>query len=189
MSAANGGTQHFANGVRSSTSKNPSTKGGTSKTKHGPSFSFGPNINVNSTRTTSSGGRGGQPSSSQSAGGNYGRSQLMLPDPSFGSAAELREYCNTLRAFGVHASIEVTVAAEILQAALSQAKGTPQDNIIQHKIRARRVARKLKKAGESLADAAANAAATYAAFQREYADIITARPQGGTSSARRPFQY
>jgi hypothetical protein len=152
------------------------TKGGANKTKHGATFSFGPNINVNSTKTTTGGSQ---------TGGNHGRSQLMLPDPEFGSAADLRNYCNTLRAFGVHASIEVMVAAEILQAALSQAKGVPQDNIIQHKIRARRVARKLKKAGEALADAASCAAATYAAFQREYADIATARPSQAQS---RPFQ-
>ncbi|WP_371614772.1 plasmid transfer protein TraA [Streptomyces sp. NBC_00454] len=180
MSAANGGTQHFAKGVRSSTGKTPPSKG--DKTKHGPSFNFGPNINVNSTRTTTSSGSGGGPA------GGQGRSQFMLPDPEFGSAAELRNYCNTLRAFAVHASIEVYVAAEILKAALSQAKGTPQDNIIQHKLRARKIARKLKKAGESLADAASNAAATYAAFQREYSDITSARPQNRPAQGR-PFQY
>ncbi|MGW8506308.1 plasmid transfer protein TraA [Streptomyces sp. CLCI03] len=167
------------NGQR--TSSNPQTKGGSSKTKHGPSFSFGPNINVNSTKTTTTGG-------GQGRGGNYGRSQLMLPDPEFGSAAELRNYCNTLRAFGVHASIEVMVAAEILQAALSQASGLKDDNFIQHKLRARKVARKLKKSGEALADAAALAAATYAAFQREYADIMSARTPNRPAQAR-PFQY
>ncbi|MFD5511371.1 plasmid transfer protein TraA [Streptomyces sp. NPDC127051] len=168
------------NGQR--TNSNPSNKGGSTKTKHGPSFSFGPNINVNSTKTTTTGGGRG-------AGGT-GRSQFMLPDPDFRSAAELRNYCNSLRAFAVHASIEVYVAAEILQAALSQASGTPQDNIIQHKLRARKISRKLKKAGESLAEAASNAAATYAAFQREYADIITARPQQGQRGGQtRPFSY
>ncbi|MGW8502800.1 plasmid transfer protein TraA [Streptomyces sp. CLCI03] len=168
------------NGQRtsSSTRSNPQSKGG--KTKHGPSFSFGPNINVNSTKTTTTG-------AGQGAAGT-GRSQFMLPDPSFASAAELRNYCNTLRAFGVHASIEVTVAAEILQAALSQAAGLKDDNIIQHKLRARKVARKLKKSGEALADAAALAAATYAAFQREYADIMSARTPNQPAQAR-PFQY
>ncbi|MFF4848771.1 plasmid transfer protein TraA [Streptomyces sp. NPDC001194] len=168
------------NGQRtSSTRTNPQAKGGTSKTKHGPTFNLGPNINVNASRTTQSG-------SGTQGGGHGGRSQFMLPDPDFRSAAELRNYCNSLRAFAVHASIEVYVAAEILQAALSQASGMPQDNVIQHKLRARKISRKLKKAGESLADAASNAAATYAAFQREYADIITARPQQGQ---RRPFSY
>ncbi|WP_405426361.1 plasmid transfer protein TraA [Streptomyces erythrochromogenes] len=167
--------------TRQRTSSNPQNKGGSTKTKHGPSFSFGPNINVNSTRTTTTGGsRGG-------AAGN-GRSQFMLPDPSFGSAAELRNYCNTLRAFGVHASIEVMVAAEILQAALSQANGLKDDNIIQHKLRARKIARKLKKSGEALADAASLAAATYAAFQREYADIMSARTPNRPAQSR-PFQY
>ncbi|GAA1780441.1 MULTISPECIES: plasmid transfer protein TraA [Actinomycetes] len=168
------------NGQRtsSSTRTNPRSKGGT--TKHGPSFSFGPNINVNSTKTTNTGGSRG------AAGGS--RSQFMLPDPEFGSAAELRNYCNTLRAFGVHASIEVMVAAEILQAALSQANGLKDDNFIQHKLRARKVARKLKKSGEALADAASLAAATYAAFQREYADIMSARTPNRPAQSR-PFQY
>ncbi|MGW2584501.1 plasmid transfer protein TraA [Streptomyces virginiae] len=168
------------NGQRTSsnTRSNPQSKGG--KTKHGATFNFGPNINVSSTKTTTTGG-------GQGAAGT-GRSQFMLPDPSFASAAELRNYCNTLRAFGVHASIEVTVAAEILQAALSQAAGLKDDNIIQHKLRARKVARKLKKSGEALADAAALAAATYAAFQREYADIMSARTPNRPAQAR-PFQY
>lgn len=171
------------NGQRtSSTRTNPPNKGG--RTKHGATFNLGPNLNINSTRTTTAGGSsGGQRAS---AGGS--RSQFMLPDPEFGSAAELRNYCNTLRAFAVHASIEVMVAAEILQAALSQANGVRDDNFIQHKLRARKVARKLKKAGESLADAASNAAATYAAFQREYADIMSARPTQRPAQAR-PFQY
>ncbi|GAA1557266.1 plasmid transfer protein TraA [Streptomyces globosus] len=159
------------------TSSNPQSKGG--KTKHGATFNLGPNINVNSTRTTTTGG---------SSGGGQNRSQFMLPDPTFGSAAELRNYCNTLRAFGVHASIEVMVAAEILQAALSQANGLKDDNIIQHKLRARKVARKLKKSGEALADAASLAAATYAAFQREYADIMSARTANRPAQSR-PFQY
>lgn len=167
------------NGQRtSSTRSNPQAKGGTSKTKHGPTFNLGPNVTFSSNKTNTVGGAQGQ--------GHGGRSQFMLPDPDFRSAAELRNYCNSLRAFAVHASIEVYVAAEILQAALSQASGMPQDNVIQHKLRARKISRKLKKAGESLADAASNAAATYAAFQREYADIITARPQQGQ---RRPFSY
>ncbi|MFB7781508.1 plasmid transfer protein TraA [Streptomyces vinaceus] len=169
------------NGQRtSSTRTNPQAKGGTSKTKHGPTFNLGPNINLTANRTTQTGG-GAQ-------GGQGGRSQFMLPDPSFQSAAELRNYCNSLRAFGVHASIEVTVAAEILQAALSQANGIKGDNIIQHKLRARKVARKLKKSGEALADAAALAAATYAAFQREYADIMSARTPNRPAQSR-PFQY
>lgn len=172
------------NGQRTSSTprSNPQNKGG--RTKHGATFNLGPNLNINSTRTTTAGS--GSSGGGQRAGGQ--RSQFMLPDPEFGSAAELRNYCNTLRAFAVHASIEVYVAAEILQAALSQAKGTPQDNIIQHKLRARKIARKLKKAGESLADAASNAAATYAAFQREYSDIMSARPTQRPAQAR-PFQY
>lgn len=172
------------NGQRTNSTprSNPQNSG---KTKHGATFNLGPNFNVNSSRTTTVGGQG----SGGGQGGSGGnRSQFMLPDPDFRSAAELRNYCNALRAFAVHASIEVYVAAEILQAALSQANGMPQDNVIQHKLRARKIARKLKKAGESLADAASNAAATYAAFQREYADIMSARPTQRPAQSR-PFQY
>ncbi|MFJ3635238.1 plasmid transfer protein TraA [Streptomyces sp. NPDC090112] len=168
--------------TNSSTRTNPQSKGGSSKTKHGPSFNFGPNINVTTSKTTTSGSR------NAGNGAGSGRSMFVLPDPSFASSAELREYCNSLRAMGVYASIEVMVAAEILQAALSQANGLKDDNIIQHKLRARKVARKLKKSGEALADAASLAAATYAAFQREYADIMSARTPNRPAQAR-PFQY
>ncbi|MCX4547199.1 plasmid transfer protein TraA [Streptomyces sp. NBC_01565] len=173
------------NGQRTSSTQkpNPQSKGG--KTKNGGGVHFGgPTLNINANRTTTTGGQGGG-----SAGGSGGRNS-WLPDPDFRSAAELREYCNALRAFAVHASIEVHVGAEILQAALGQASGLPGDNVIQHKLRARKVARKLKKAADALADVASLSAATWAAFQREYADVITARPgpnqRGGQS---RPFSY
>ncbi|MFI9187644.1 plasmid transfer protein TraA [Streptomyces goshikiensis] len=140
------------------------------------------NVNVNG----GGGNGGGQRRGSAGASSGNGGRNSWLPDPNFGSAADLREYCNSLRAFAVHASIEVHVGAEILQAALGQASGLPGDNVIQHKLRARKVARKLKKAADALADVASLSAATWAAFQREYADVITARPQPGKA---RPFSY
>jgi len=143
--------------------------------------SFVPPVTVNVNKTAP------KAAPTQSAAGGRGE-QFMLPDPDFRSAAELRDYCNHLRAIAVHASIEVHVAAEILQAALAQANGLPQDNVIQHKLRARKVARKLKKSADALADAAALAAATYAAFQREYADLMQAR-QPNRPSQSRPFQF
>jgi hypothetical protein len=156
------------------------TKAGTNKTKH---FGFSPGFTVNVNASKTNNGIPAQGGASGSRGG-----QFMLPDPDFRSAAELRNYCNTLRAFAVHASIEVHVAAEILQAALSQANGLPQDNVVQHKLRARKVARKLKKSADALADAASLAAATFAAFQREYADLMQAR-QAHRPAQSRPFQF
>jgi hypothetical protein len=159
---------------------------GKTNTKHfGASFAPGLNINVNANKTNTGNGRSGP---AQPSGGTGRGGQFMLPDPDFRSAAEVRNYCNTLRAIAVHASIEVHVAAEILQAALGQAHGLPQDNLIQHKLRARKVARKLKKSADALADAASLAAATFAAFQREYADVLTARPTPRQGQAR-PFQF
>ncbi|MFI1865817.1 plasmid transfer protein TraA [Streptomyces jumonjinensis] len=164
---------------------NGSQSKSTNKSKSfGATFSPGFTVNVNAGNKTNS---NNSPGGGSGGGGGRG-GQFMLPDPDFRSAAELREYCNTLRAFAVHASIEVHVAAEILQAALGQANGLPQDNAIQHKLRARKVARKLKKSADALSDAASLAAATFAAFQREYADVLQARPAHRPAQAR-PFQY
>ncbi|MER5675293.1 plasmid transfer protein TraA [Pseudonocardia alni] len=160
----------------------PPQKGG--RTKNGPTINLGPQVTVNSTKTTTANGHAGAVTG-HPGGGN---GKFMLPEPVFGGANDIRTYCNALRAFGVHASIEVAVAAEILKAALSQAQGLPDDNVIQHKLRARKVARKLAKAADALADAAAAAAATYAAFQREYSTVVQARPAQNTPRTR-PFSY
>ncbi|WTU00439.1 hypothetical protein OHV05_10170 [Kitasatospora sp. NBC_00070] len=61
----------------------------------------------------------------------------------------------------------------------------PGDNVFQAKFRARSVARKMSKAADALADAAKLSAAAWAAFQREYADVMTPRPQ----RQQRPFQF
>ncbi|MFJ3638041.1 plasmid transfer protein TraA [Streptomyces sp. NPDC090112] len=162
---------------------NPAGKGG--RTKQGPTINLGPHVTVNSTRAPR-GANGHAGAVTGHAGGGNGK--FMLPEPVFGGANDIRTYCNALRAFGVHASIEVAVAVEILKAALSQAQGLPDDNVIQHKLRARKVARKLSKAADALAEAAAAAAATYAAFQREYASVAQARPTQHTPRTR-PFTY
>jgi hypothetical protein len=48
------------------------------------------------------------------------------------------------------------------------------------------VARKVAKASDAMADAAALAAGAWGAFQREYADVIVPRPQ---RQQPRPFQF
>lgn len=65
---------------------------------------FTPPINININR-------GG-------GGGGHRGSQSLLPAPEFNSPAQVRNYCNTVRAAGVTLSIEVSMAAEILKGVL-----------------------------------------------------------------------
>jgi hypothetical protein len=126
--------------------------------------SFGLNVNVQS------GGNGNGPAANggtpAAAGGGNGRQQ-SLPEPYFASPADIRDYCNHLRAIGVGLSFEVAMAAEILKATLATVPD-PDGKPFGSKLRARRVARKLAKSAEALKDAAVNAAAAYGAFQQEY---------------------
>ncbi|MFZ4279659.1 plasmid transfer protein TraA [Streptomyces rhizosphaericola] len=118
------------------------------------------NLTVNNNR---GGGRG------QAGGGS--RSQSLLPSPEFGSPAQVRNYCNTLRAAGVTLSIEVAMAAEILESVLA-AVPDPEGRTFGSRIRARKVARKLRKSADGMRDAAKNAAACYSAFQQEFEEEI-----------------
>ncbi|MER7757807.1 plasmid transfer protein TraA [Kitasatospora sp. NPDC097643] len=166
---------------------NNSGSGNAYKTKHGfgsgAAFapSFGINVNVKSGGTNGNAiGAAANPGS-----GMERANQLALPEPAFYSTADVRTYCEGVRSFGAYAAIEIEVAAEILKAALEQAKGVPGDNIFQSKMRARAVARKLAKASDAFTDAAKAAAAAWAAFQREYAQVGAARQP----VQRRPFQF
>ncbi|MFD0417323.1 plasmid transfer protein TraA [Streptomyces sp. NPDC127108] len=118
--------------------------------------SFMPNININVHR---GGGRHG------------GGGQSLLPPPEFNSPAQVRNYCNTLRAAGVMLSMEVAMAAEILKSVLA-AVPDPEGRTFGSRIRAAKVARKLRKSADALKDAAKNAAATYSVFQQEYQEEI-----------------
>ncbi|MCX4752012.1 plasmid transfer protein TraA [Kitasatospora sp. NBC_01287] len=168
------------------TTPNSSGSGNPYKTKHGfgsgAAFapSFGVNVNVTSKQPSGSAGAAANPGVGMARSG-----QLALPEPAFYSTADVRTYCEGVRAFGAYAAIEIEVAAEILKAALEQAKGVPGDNIFQSKMRARAVAKKLSKAADAFTDAAKDAAAAWAAFQREYAQMGAARPP----VQRRPFQF
>ncbi|MEW2415312.1 plasmid transfer protein TraA [Streptomyces sp. NPDC046866] len=141
--------------------------------------SFGLNVNVQS-GGNSGGGR--QQQSATAAGEGRGKQQI-LPEPVFASPADIRNYCNTLRALGIGLSFEVAMGAEILKATLATVPD-PEGRPFGSKLRARRVARKLSKAAEALKDAAVNAAATYGAFQQEYEEEINRvrhrarKPQG-----------
>ncbi|MCI3930268.1 plasmid transfer protein TraA [Streptomyces sp. AN091965] len=119
--------------------------------------SFMPSININVNRPSQHRGGGGQ--------------QGLLPPPEFSSPAQVRNYCNTLRAAGVMLSMEVAMAAEIMQSILA-AVPDPEGRVLGSRMRAAKVSRKMKRSANALRDAAKNAAACYAVFQQEYQEEI-----------------
>ncbi|KAA6220281.1 sporulation protein SsgA [Streptomyces filamentosus] len=123
--------------------------------------SFVPPVSVNVNRTTVAGG----------GGGRRPHSQALMPEPDFSSPAQVRAYCNHLRATAVALSIEVAMGAEILKSVLA-AVPDPEGRIGGSRLRAAKVARKLQKSADELRNAAKLAAATYAAFQQEYQEEI-----------------
>ncbi|MFI2734028.1 plasmid transfer protein TraA [Streptomyces sp. NPDC018711] len=124
--------------------------------------SFAPPVNVNISRTVVNGGSGG---------GRRPHSQALMPEPDFSSPAQVRAYCNHLRATAVALSIEVAMGAEILKSVLA-AVPDPEGRIGGSRLRAAKVARKLQKSADELRNAAKLAAATYATFQQEYREEI-----------------
>ncbi|WP_445276811.1 plasmid transfer protein TraA [Streptomyces sp. DSM 41033] len=110
-------------------------------------------------------------------------SESLLPAPEFTSPAQIRNYCNTLRAAAVSLSFEVAMGAEILKAVLATVPD-PDGRIGGSKIRAFKVARKLQRSADELRNAAKLAAATYAAFAQEYEGELNAHRARG----RRPQQ-
>lgn len=153
--------------------------------KFGASFSPGLTLNINAanrTNTVNGGGGGGR-----AAGGGVG-ADLSLPEPDFGSPAQIRNYCNSLRSLATGFAFEVAMAAEILQSTLAQVPD-PDGRPFGSRMRARRVARKLSKSADAMKASAVNAAATYAAFIQEFQGEVNAvrhrarRPQG------RPFDF
>lgn len=126
--------------------------------------SFAPKVTVNVTKTTNAGGVPAQ-------GGARGHSETALPAPDFTSPADVRNYCNALRALMVGISFEVAMGAEILKGVLATVPD-PEGRVGGSKARAWRVSRKLAKAADSAAAAAKNAAACYAQFQQQYEEEI-----------------
>lgn len=123
--------------------------------------SFVPPINV-----TVNNNKGGQQ-------GAKAKAQSLLPAPEFWSPAQTRDYCNSLRAAAVALSIEVAMGAEILSATLSQVPD-PEGKSFGSKIRAAKVARKMRKAASALQSAAKNAAACYSVYTQEFEQEINA---------------
>jgi len=124
---------------------------------------------------------------SAAQGGRRGGSQFILGEPEFNNTDDVRNYCNHLRALMIQAAIELAMAAKILEARLGQAMPVPGENAIQTKMRAKKVAWKLKRASDGATASAKNAVAAYAAFQREYADLMRPRPQRAATT--NPFQF
>jgi hypothetical protein len=145
--------------------------------------SFGLNVNVGS----AGGGRGGGSRTGAAAAGGSNGSHFILGEPEFNSTEDVRNYCNHVRALMVQAAIELAMASKILEARLSQAQTLPGDSVVQGRMRARRVARKLKKAADGATAAAKSAVGTYGAFTREYADLMRPRPQ--RTATTNPFKY
>ncbi|WP_320782275.1 plasmid transfer protein TraA [Streptomyces sp. CRN 30] len=104
-------------------------------------------------------------------GGGGSHAESLLPSPDFTSPAELRNYCNTLRAAAVTLSIEVAMGAEILKGVLA-AVPDPEGRAFGSRIRAAKVSRKMQRAADDLRDAAKNAAACYSTFQQEFEEEI-----------------
>jgi hypothetical protein len=128
--------------------------------------SFAPPLNITVNKTTHNNGTGHR---GTARGGSP--AQTLLPAPEFTSPAQVRQYCNTLRAAAVTLSIEVSMGAEILKSVLGTVPD-PQGRAFGSRIRAQKVARKMQRSADSLRDAAKNAAATYAAFQQEFEEEI-----------------
>ncbi|AWL36644.1 sporulation protein SsgA [Streptomyces sp. McG5] len=134
---------------------------------------FVPPINVTVNNNKAAGGKG--------IPAPRGGVESLLPAPEFSSPAQIREYCNTLRAAAVSLSFEVAMGAEILKAVLSTVPD-PEGRMGGSKIRAFKVSRKMQRAADELRNTAKLAAATYAAFAQEYegelnAHRAKARPQ------------
>jgi hypothetical protein len=104
-------------------------------------------------------------------GGGRPHAEALLPAPEFGSPAQVRQYCNTLRAAAVTLSIEVAMGAEILKGVLA-AVPDPQGRAFGSRVRAQKVARKMQRSADALRDAAKNAAACYSVFQQEFEEEI-----------------
>ncbi|WP_372349606.1 plasmid transfer protein TraA [Streptomyces sp. KL116D] len=101
----------------------------------GLASTFTPPINININR----GGGGGR-------SGHGARS--LLPAPEFYTPAQMRNYCNSLRALAVMISFEASMGAEILQGVLclrTRPRGPP----LGSRIRAAKVSRKLKKSANA----------------------------------------
>ncbi|GAA2418122.1 plasmid transfer protein TraA [Streptomyces pulveraceus] len=158
----------------------PRTSGGSSPSGKGAKFAAGAataagnfvgaaaggfvppiNVTVNNTKTKAA------------PAGARQHAESLLPAPEFSSPAQIRDYCNSLRAAAVMLSFEVAMGAEILKSVLATVPD-PDGRMGGAKIRAFKVSRKLQRAADELRNAAKLAAATHALFQQEYEGELNA---------------
>lgn len=115
-----------------------------------------------------------------------GRTHSPLGDPEFFTNADIRNYCENARAAFLQLSFELAMAAEVLQAVLKEVPD-PDGRPFSGQMRARRVAKHLKKTADDAKDAAKNAARTYASFQREFDPELNR--SGRPRPPRRSFDF
>lgn len=132
--------------------------------------------------------RGGERGRGPGGIGSRRGSHSPLADPEFFTNADIRNYCDTARQGFLQLSFELSMAAEVLQAVLKEVPD-PEGRAFGSQMRARRVARHLKKVADDAKDAAKNSARTYAAFQREFSPEMDANSYRRPRQTRRPFDF
>jgi hypothetical protein len=103
----------------------------------------------------------------------------------FTGHASVAEYSRTLRALMRDLGCELDFAAEEIQAVLSRQKGHPLLMGADVRLRARRVARRLRRGSELCTGAAVEAVKFYHEFRAQFAEVITPR----TATAGKPFDF
>jgi hypothetical protein len=90
----------------------------------------------------------------------------------FTGHAAITEYSKTLRALMRDLAYELDFAAEEIQAVLSRQRGHPLLFGIDVRLRARKVAKRLRRASELCAGAAVEAVKFYQEFRKQFAEVI-----------------
>lgn len=140
--------------------------------------SFVPPVNITINRTQNVGVSG--------QGGGRG-SNFVLGEPQFNGTEDVMNYCNHVRALMIQCAIELAMASKILEARLAQVPPRPGENVVQGRMRAKKVAWKIKRAADGATAVAKNAVGAYGAFTREYSDLIRPRPQRAATT--NPFKF
>lgn len=139
--------------------------------------SFVPPVNITINRTQNVGVQGG----------GRGGSNFVLGEPQFNGTEDVMNYCNHVRALMIQCAIELAMASKILEARLAQVPPRPGENVVQGRMRAKKVAWKIKRAADGATAVAKNAVGAYGAFTREYSDMIRPRPQRAATT--NPFKF
>lgn len=133
-------------------------------------------------------GNGGQQQNGQQGSGQGHRPHSPLADPEFFNSTDIRNFCENGRSLMQAIGFDIAVAAEVLEAVLKEIPD-PEGKPWGSKLRARRVARRMKKTADHMTGAAKNFAATYAAFQAEFAPELQPLRQRQARAPRRTFDF